>query len=109
MLVSTTLVRALYLSARLVTACPQLWNATIAMGTRTCHPISSFSFGCPITVTMDAAPSVSSICAVKDAQSTHRRLGEKKRWNRLKTKEPAQNESSDTPDLIQRVDSLGAA
>ncbi len=35
MLVRTTLVRALYLSARLVTAWPQLWNATSAMGTST--------------------------------------------------------------------------
>src|SRR4051812_10102834 len=109
MLVKTTLVKALYFKALLVTACPQLWNATMAMGTRTSHPISSLSFGGPELVTIAAAPTVRSSCAKKDAHSTQRRFGEKKRWNRLKTKDPAQNEASDVPDLIQRVDSVGCA
>jgi len=41
--------------------------------------------------------------------STHRRLGEKYRWKRLKQKEPMQKEMRETPDLIQRFDSVGAA
>jgi hypothetical protein len=36
-------------------------------------------------------------------------LGPKKRWKRLKKKEPMQKKPSEVRDLIQRVDSDGAA
>src|SRR5690349_12970021 len=104
MLVNTTLVKALYCRALLVTAWPQLWKATSAMGTRTCQLISSLSLGTPARVTMVAAATVSKNCIVKEAQRTHRRLGEKKRWNRLKMKDPTQKDMRDVPDLIHRVD-----
>jgi len=79
MLVNTTLVNALYFNALLVTACPQLWKATIAMGTSTCHPISSLSLGGPDEVAIEAAPAVRSSCAKNEPHNTQRRFGEKKR------------------------------
>lgn len=113
MLVRTTLVRALYFRARLVTACPQLWNATSAMGTSTVQAIDSRGLeprgsGGP-NVMMAAAPMISAIWKANDAHSTHRRFGENRRWNELKNTEPTQKHPSDVPDLIHRVDSYGAA
>src|SRR4051812_30432755 len=81
----------------------------MAMGTKTSHPMSSLSLGGPALVTIVAAATVKSICRKKDAHRTQRRFGEKKRWNLLNTNEPAQNEKSEVPDLIQRVDSCGCA
>src|SRR3569833_1185054 len=108
MLVSTTLVSALSLRARLATAWPQLWKATRAMGISTFHVMSSRPDGGP-KVTMAAAMAIRTVWKAKDAHSTQRRAGEKKRWKRAKTKEPTQKQASDVPDLTHRVDSRGAA
>ena len=101
MLVSTTLVRALYLRARLVTAWPQLWKATSARGTRTVQSTASLSSEEPLRakVTMQAAAMVRRAWAPKETHRTQRRLGEKKRWKRAKKKEPMQKESREMPDL----------
>jgi hypothetical protein len=109
MLVKTTLVRLLYFKALLVTAWPQLWKAIKAMGTRTFQPISSLDSTVGPNVTIEAATIVSSIWSRNEAQSTHRRFGEKYRWKRLKRKEPRQKQPSEVLDLIHRVDSRGAA
>lgn len=115
MLVSTTLVRALYLIARLVTACPHAWNATSAMGTRTSHVMASLLLGGPLPpapgpkVTMDAAAMQRVACSVKEAMRVERFLGPKCRWKRLKKKEPMQKKPREVPDLIHRVPSVGAA
>lgn len=58
---------------------------------------------------MDAAMTMRVICARKEAHRTQRLEGVKKRWKRLKKKEPMQNEIRETPDLIHRFDSDGAA
>ena len=129
MLVRTTLVRVLYFSARDVTAWPQLWKAIRAMGTRTCQGVSSLP-KLPIVVLevevevrtevdlvgelgpqvkIEAAMTIRIIWKMKETQSTQRRLGVKRRWKRLKMKEPMQKAMRDTPDLIQRLDSWGAA
>ena len=80
MLVNTTLVRALNFSARLVTACPQLWKATRAMGTNTFQVMSSFTVAdLGPQVRIEAAPMISDIWMRNEAQRTHLRLGEKKR------------------------------
>lgn len=60
-------------------------------------------------MTMAAAATQSSACAVKEARRVPRRLGPRARWKREKQKEPMLKESSDVPDLIQRVLSVGAA
>ena len=60
-------------------------------------------------VRIAAAAIVKHICAINDAQRTQRRQGMKKRWKRLKQKDPMQKDMRATPDLIQRCDSLGAA
>src|SRR6478735_1175559 len=101
MLVSTTLVSALYFSARLVTACPQLWNATRAMGTRTFHERSSAGVPAALgaRVRMRAAAMQRSIWSVKEATSTQRRRAEKRRWKRLKRKAPRQKDASETRDF----------
>ena len=78
MLVNTTLVRALYFSALLVTAWPQLWKATSAIGASTFQVTSSFPDFGP-NVTMTAAPTQSAIWTANEAHSTQRRFGEKKR------------------------------
>jgi hypothetical protein len=77
MLVRTTLVRALYLRARLVTAWPQLWKATRARGARTVQPTWSLSGEGVVRVTMRAAATMKSVWAAKETQRTQRRLGEK--------------------------------
>jgi hypothetical protein len=58
---------------------------------------------------MAAAAAVRMSCRINEAHSTQRRLGEKKRWKRLKRKEPRQKARREVPDLIQRVDSWGLA
>lgn len=45
---------------------------------------------------------------VKEAQSTQRRLGVKRRWKRLKKKEPMQKERRETLDFIHRFEARGA-
>ena len=108
MLVRTTLVRALYFSALLATACPQLWKATRAMGTRTFQLMSSPPPLGP-NVTSVAAMTMRRTWKENEAQRTHRRLGEKYRWKRLNKKDPTQKHAREVPDLIHLVDSLGAA
>ena len=103
MLVKTTLVNELYLSARLVTAWPQLWNATSAIGTSTFQASSSDDLG--TTLSMTAAAMMRDIWSRNDAQRTQRRLGEKYRWKRLKQNDPMQKEMREVPDLIHRLDS----
>ena len=62
-----------------------------------------------VAVTMAAAAMTSTICSRKEAHSTHRRLGEKHRWNELKNMDPTQKQPNDVIDFIHRVDSCGAA
>ena len=115
MLVRTTLVSALYLRARLVTACPHAWNATSAMGTSTSQVMAVLLSDLPLPpapgpkVTIEAAAMQRTAWRVKEAMSVARFLGPKCRWNRLKKKDPMQKKPREVPDLIQRVPSVGAA
>ena len=58
---------------------------------------------------MAAAAMHSAAWSEKLAMSVPRRLGLKRRWNRLKKKEPMQKQPSEVPDLIHRELSVGAA
>lgn len=60
-------------------------------------------------VTMAAAAAQSAACSAKEATRVVRRAGDRSRWKRAKMKEPMQKDSSEVPDLIQRVDWVGAA
>jgi hypothetical protein len=53
-------------------------------------------------VTISAAALVSRACKVKEAHSTQRRLGEKRRWKRANKKDPRQNDAIDSADLYRR-------
>ena len=105
MLVKTTLVKVLYLNARLTTACPQLWKATNAIGRRTFHDTSSEPPPRGPHVKIPAAAIMKSIWRMKDRHRTHLCFGdgEKHRCKRLNKNEPMQNARMEIPDFFQRL------
>lgn len=48
------------------------------------------------------------VCTVNEAHKTQRRLGLKKWWKRENKKDPMQKAITETEDLTQRVDWVGA-
>lgn len=104
-LVRTTLVSALYLNARLTTACPQLWNAIRAMGTIAFQGTSSDAPSVGRIVRMIAAAMMKIICSVNERQRTHLCFGdgENFRWKRLKAKDPRQKAKIEIPDFFHRL------
>jgi hypothetical protein len=60
-------------------------------------------------VTIEAAMMHRVACKVKEAMRVARFFGPRRRWKRLKKKEPMQKKPREVPDLIQRVLSVGAA